>query len=79
MITESRADLAGGITLDSSANIYVTNNTYVSLVGGTSGAVGSITVYSARNLMPIATISGSNTALADPRGVAIGPTAGPSR
>ncbi len=69
-------DLAGGITLDSSANIYVTNNTYVSLVGGTNGAVGSIIVYSAVSsgkVTVIATISGSRTAMADPRGIAIGP------
>lgn len=83
-IIESEKDLyaAGGMTLDSSGNIYVTNNTYVPLVGGTSGAVGSITVYSAVSSgkgTPIATISGSNTVLADPRGIAIGLTRGQSR
>jgi hypothetical protein len=87
MITESGTspDLTGGITLDSSANIYVTENvSYVPLVGGTSGAVGGITVYSAEsksngNVKPIATISGSNTALADPLGIAIGLARRPSR
>ncbi len=79
MITGSGTspDLTGGITLDSSANIYVTENvSYVPLVGGTSRGVGGITVYSAGsngNVKPIATISGSNTALADPLGIAIGP------
>ncbi len=79
----SGLDLTGGIALDSSANIYVAGNiSYIPLPGGRNSAVGGISVYSAGssgNVTPIATISGSNTALADPRGIAIGPTRRPSR
>jgi sugar lactone lactonase YvrE len=81
--TKNGPDLTGGITLDSSGNIYVTDNvSYLPLTGGTNLAVGGITVYSAGsngNVTPIATISGSNTELANPRGIAIGPIAEPSR
>jgi uncharacterized protein YjiK len=79
-ITESRADLAGGITLDPSANIYVTNNTYIPLTGGTNGSVGSITIYSpmrSGKVTRIATIDGDRVGLADPRGIAIGPAREP--
>lgn len=57
-----------GVTLDGSSNIYVVNE-----FGGTS-SYGSVTVYApgtAENVSPINTISGSATALADPRGIAI--------
>lgn len=74
-------DLTGGIALDSSANIYVTDNiSYLPLTGGTSLAIGGITVYSAGssgNAAPIATIAGSSTGLANPQGIAIGPCRGP--
>lgn len=71
-------DLTGGITLDSSGNIYITDNvSYVPLTGGTSLALGGITVYAAGsngNAAPIATISGDRSELANPQGIAIGPT-----
>jgi len=84
-ITESKTgpDLTGGIAIDSSANIYVTDNiSYLPQTGGTSAAVGGISIYSAGssgNAPPIATISGSRAELANPQGIAIGPTQGPSR
>lgn len=75
--------LTGGITLDSSGNIYVTDNiAYIPQTGGTNYAVGSVTIYpagSSGKATPIATISGSSTALANPQGIAIGLTRGPSR
>jgi hypothetical protein len=72
------ATIAGGVTglnspaglaLDHSNNIYVTND------GSISGAVDSITIYanagSNGNVAPMATISGSNTGLNLPNGIAI--------
>ena len=74
-------DLTGGITLDSSANIYVTDNiSYLPQVGGTSMGVGGITIYPAGsngNTAPLATIAGSNTGLANPQRIAIGAARAP--
>ncbi|MFY9884728.1 MAG: hypothetical protein WCB01_01245 [Candidatus Cybelea sp.] len=56
-----------GITLDGSNNIYVANE------GGPS-AHGIVTVYAAGangDVAPVNTISGANTELAEPRGIAI--------
>jgi len=82
-ITEAKNNFTGGITLDSGANIYVTENiSYVSLVGGTGAGVGGISIYSAGSsgvVKPIATISGDRVDLANPQGIAIGPTRRPSR
>lgn len=74
----SKSDITGfelpsGIALDSSANIYVTNQ------GSLVGVPDSITVYSARssgNLAPSATIAGSSTGLGTPQGIAIGSNGG---
>jgi hypothetical protein len=63
------------MALDSSANIYVTNNG--SLLGGTD----SITVYSAGssgNVAPLTTITGFITGLGGPQGIAIGRNGGGS-
>jgi hypothetical protein len=57
-----------GIAFDSKGNIYVANKT-----GGVSGN-GSVTEYAAGsngNAMPIATISGPDTGLSDPQGIAL--------
>ncbi len=59
-----------GIAVDSSGNIYVANQ------GACVGATDSITVYppgSNGNVAPSATITGPNTGLAGPWGLAIGP------
>jgi len=64
-----------GIALDSSANIYVTND------GSSIGGTDSITVYSAGssgNAAPIATITGFSTGLGEPQGIAIGLNGGGS-
>ncbi len=62
-----------GIALDSSRNIYVANNG--STTGGsTTGGSGSVTVYTSAsngNVVPSATISGSDTALNSPGGIAV--------
>ncbi len=58
------------ITLDSSGNIYVANS------GSLNGGADSITIYPAGsngNVPPSATISGANTGLTVPWGIAIGP------
>jgi hypothetical protein len=57
-----------GIALDSSGNIYVSN------IGSSTGGVDSITEYTAGsngNMAPIATISGAETGLSQPYGVAV--------
>ncbi len=57
-----------GIVVDSSGNIYVADD------GPFGLGTGSVFVYSARsngNVAPIATISGSNTGLEDPLGIAV--------
>ena len=57
-----------GIALDSSHNIYVTNQ------GSLNGGIDSVTVYangSSGNVAPMATISGSSTQLNVPNGIAI--------
>ncbi|HYB90595.1 MAG TPA: NHL repeat-containing protein [Candidatus Binataceae bacterium] len=57
-----------GIALDSSRNIYVAN------LGSSVGQLDSVTVYSAGssgNATPSATISGSNTGLDSPGGIAV--------
>ncbi len=62
---------AQGVAVDSSGTIYVTNP-----IGSTEIPFGTITVYppgSNGNVTPSATIGGSNTLLADPFGIAIGP------
>ncbi len=63
-----------GIALDSNGNIYVANR-----LGGTTN-IGSITVYpplgnstGTLNEAPLVTITGSNTGLYEPAGIAIGP------
>ena len=61
------------IALDSAANIYVTND------GSLNGGADSITIYSAGskgNVTPSSTITGSNTGLANPQGIAISWNAG---
>ncbi|HUO05001.1 MAG TPA: NHL repeat-containing protein [Candidatus Binataceae bacterium] len=71
-----------GIVLDSSGNLYVANssNSEPGLFVADSGHTDSITVYSAAqvssggNVAPIATISGGNTNLKAPGGIAIGPS-----
>ena len=68
------ADITGfsnpiGIALDSSANIYVSND------GSSVGGADSITVYPAGsngNVAPSATITGLSTGLGLPQGIAIG-------
>lgn len=58
-----------GITLDASLNVYVTT-----FVGGPSG-LGNVSVYAAGangNVAPIRTITGSNTRLHGPVGIALG-------
>ena len=57
-----------GIALDSNKNIYVAND------GSSAGQLDSVTVYSAGsngNVTPTATISGSNTGLVSPGGIAV--------
>jgi hypothetical protein len=59
-----------GIGVDSDGKIYVSND------GSDNGEIDTITVYSARSrgdARPIATISGSLTALDGPAGLAVGP------
>ncbi|MFZ0033165.1 MAG: hypothetical protein WAK84_14975 [Candidatus Cybelea sp.] len=54
--------------MDGSNNIYVANE------GGGPSARGIVTVYTAGangDVAPVNTISGSNTGLAEPRGIAI--------
>ena len=61
-------DYPSGIALDSSGNIYVTND------GSAAGEVDSITTYAAGiggNVAPMATISGSLTQLNMPSGIAV--------
>jgi sugar lactone lactonase YvrE len=61
-------DFPSGIAIDSKGNIYVANSD-----GGTSNN-GSITVFAAGatgNAMPIATITGANTGLSFPNGLAL--------
>jgi hypothetical protein len=58
-----------GITLDASLNVYVTT-----FVGGPSG-LGNVSVYAAGangNVAPVRTITGSNTRLHGPVGIALG-------
>jgi hypothetical protein len=74
----STSDVTGlnvpsGVALDLAGNIYVTNE------GTLNGATDSITVYSAGssgNVAPRSTITGSNTELAVPQGIAIGSNGG---
>ncbi len=57
-----------GIALDTSGNIYVTND------GSSSGVADTVTLYpagSTRNVAPSATVSGSNTGLDNPQGIAL--------
>jgi len=61
-------DFASGIAVDSTGNIYVANEF------GDAGDNGSITIYSAGSYAtgaPIATISGDNTGLSSPFGIAL--------
>jgi sugar lactone lactonase YvrE len=63
-------DAPDGVAFDGGANIYVTNE------NGGSGGNGSVTVYAANpsgalNEAPLATISGSNTGLRNPIGLAV--------
>jgi len=72
-ISGSSTGLLGpsGIALDGASDIYVTN----CCVSGSNG--GSVTVYAAGangNVSPIRTISGSNTGLVDPGGIAVDAT-----
>ena len=65
---KTELSLPSGITLDASNNIYVANS------GGGPSSRGIVTVYTAGangDVAPVNTISGSNTGLAEPRGIAI--------
>ncbi|MGB6601262.1 MAG: hypothetical protein WBE77_09285 [Candidatus Cybelea sp.] len=66
--SKTELSLPWGITLDGSNNIYVANE------GGGPSARGIVTVYTVGangDVAPVNTISGSNTGLAEPRGIAI--------
>ncbi len=59
-----------GVAVDSSGNIYVANS-----YSTTSGSTGTVTVYAAGssgNVTPIQTISGGDTGLRTPMGIALG-------
>ncbi len=72
--SKTRLDSPAGIALDSQGNIYVANDLGGPVVAGESYDKGTVTVYPAGshgNVAPIATISGAETGLAYPIGIAL--------
>ncbi len=72
--SKTRLDSPAGIALDSQGNIYVANDLGGPVVAGECYDKGTVTVYPAGshgNVAPIATISGAETELAYPIGIAL--------